>query len=120
MKYPQIVRFDATFEESLPHDSVILGAPKNRNRFTVLGWPKDMAHDDRDTTKTSRRTYLKNHQTASALTAVKNGDVYRAGGLYQGPITNLVLTQRTAKQLYGVEEPLYDGQRVADIVAGEF
>ena len=64
--------------------------------------------------------YLKNHQTASALTAVENGDVYRAGGLYQGPITNLVLTQRTAKQLYGVEDPLYDGQRVADIVAGEF
>ncbi|SFL03544.1 iron complex transport system substrate-binding protein [Halogranum rubrum] len=63
---------------------------------------------------------LKNHETASALTAVENGDVYRAGGLYQGPITNLVLTQRTAKQLYGVEESLYDGKRVADIVAGEF
>ncbi|EJN60564.1 ABC transporter substrate-binding protein [Halogranum rubrum] len=63
---------------------------------------------------------LENHETASALTAVENGDVYRAGGLYQGPITNLVLTQRTAKQLYDVEESLYDGKRVADIVAGEF
>ncbi|MFC7203311.1 ABC transporter substrate-binding protein [Haloferax namakaokahaiae] len=64
--------------------------------------------------------YLKNHDTASALTAVQNDDVYRAGGLYQGPITNLVLTQRTAEQLYDVDEPLYDKQRVADIVNGEF
>jgi iron complex transport system substrate-binding protein len=64
--------------------------------------------------------FLQSHETASALTAVENGDVYRGGSLYQGPITNLVLTQRTAKQLYGVDEPLYDAGRVADIVDGEF
>ncbi|KZN25827.1 Fe3+-hydroxamate ABC transporter substrate-binding protein [Haladaptatus sp. R4] len=64
--------------------------------------------------------FLENNNTASNLTAVKNGDVYRAGGLYQGPITNLVLTQRTAELLYGVDEKLYDHQRVADIVNGEF
>ncbi|GKZ12660.1 ABC transporter substrate-binding protein [Haladaptatus sp. T7] len=64
--------------------------------------------------------FLENDNTASKLTAVKNGDVYRAGGLYQGPITNLVLTQRTAKLLYGVEKPLYDSQRVVDIVNGDF
>ncbi|ELZ80842.1 hypothetical protein C455_05257 [Haloferax larsenii JCM 13917] len=64
--------------------------------------------------------FLQNHETASALTAVENGDIYRAGSLYQGPITNLVLTQRTAESLYGVDEQLYDAQRVADIVAGEF
>jgi iron complex transport system substrate-binding protein len=64
--------------------------------------------------------FLENNNTASKLTAVKNGDVYRAGGLYQGPITNLVLTQRTAKMLYGVEKPLYDSQRVVDIVNGDF
>jgi iron complex transport system substrate-binding protein len=63
--------------------------------------------------------FLKDHETASALTAVQNDDVYRAGGLYQGPITNLVLTQRTAEQLYDVEEPLYDKQRVAEIVDGD-
>ncbi|WP_267643609.1 ABC transporter substrate-binding protein [Haloarchaeobius amylolyticus] len=63
---------------------------------------------------------LEDHSTASALTAVQNGDVYRAGGLYQGPITNMVLTERTAGQLYGVEEQLFDRQRVADIVNGEF
>ena len=64
--------------------------------------------------------FMKDHQTASALTAVKNGDVYRGGPLYQGPITNFVVTQRAAKQVYGVEEQLYDPQRVADIVNGEF
>lgn len=63
---------------------------------------------------------LEEDPTASALTAVKNGDVYRAGGLYQGPITNMVLTERTAGKLYGVDEELFDRGRVADIVAGEF
>ncbi|WP_332900245.1 ABC transporter substrate-binding protein [Haladaptatus sp. CMSO5] len=61
---------------------------------------------------------LENHESASALTAVENGDVYRAGGLYQGPITNLVVTERTASQLYGIEDDLFDRQRVADIVNG--
>jgi len=63
---------------------------------------------------------LEEHATASALTAVDNGDVYRAGGLYQGPITNMVLTERTARHLYGVEEALFDRERVAEVVEGEF
>ncbi|WP_327053578.1 ABC transporter substrate-binding protein [Halomicrococcus gelatinilyticus] len=62
--------------------------------------------------------FLRSHSTASALTAVENGDVYRAGGLYQGPITNLVVTERAAKQLYDHEGTLFDRQRVADIVDG--
>ena len=62
---------------------------------------------------------LENHGTASALTAVRNGDVYRAGSLYQGPITNLVLTERTARQLYDVEGELFDRDRVASVVAGD-
>jgi iron complex transport system substrate-binding protein len=62
--------------------------------------------------------FLENHDTASALTAVENSDVYRAGGLYQGPITNLVLTERAAKQLYGHEGELFDRQRVSDIANG--
>ena len=62
--------------------------------------------------------FLRNHGTASALTAVENGDVYRAGGLYQGPITNLVLTERAAGQLYGFEGELFDRERVAEIVDG--
>ena len=64
-------------------------------------------------------SFLQSHDTASALTAVENGDVYRAGGLYQGPITNMVLTERTVQQLYGVEKQLFDRERVADIVAGD-
>ncbi|MFC7165110.1 ABC transporter substrate-binding protein [Halospeciosus flavus] len=67
--------------------------------------------------------FMKNHDVASDLTAVKNGDVYRAGGLYQGPITNLVLTERAVGQIYpdafdGVS--LYDPQRVSDIANGNF
>jgi len=64
-------------------------------------------------------SFLEDHDVAGELTAVENGDVYRAGGLYQGPITNMVLTERTAGQLYGVEEALFDRQRVADIVSGD-
>jgi len=64
--------------------------------------------------------FLQNHQTASALTAVENDDVYRAGGLYQGPITYMVLTERTANQLYGADTELFDREQVADIVNGEF
>lgn len=63
--------------------------------------------------------FLGSHATASALTAVKNGDVYRGGGLCQGPITNLVLTERTARQVYDFDGELFDRQRVADTVDGE-
>ncbi|UPV76778.1 ABC transporter substrate-binding protein (plasmid) [Halorussus limi] len=63
--------------------------------------------------------FMKNHSVASELTAVKNGDVYRAGPLYQGPITNLVVTDRMARTLYGAEEKLFDPKRVADIVNGD-
>jgi iron complex transport system substrate-binding protein len=65
-------------------------------------------------------SFMEEHNSASSLTAVQNGDVYRGGPLYQGPITNLVLTERAASQVYGVEAELFDRQRVADIVAGEF
>jgi hypothetical protein len=63
--------------------------------------------------------FLRNHGTASGLSAVTNGDVYRAGGLYRGPITNLVLTERTARQLYDFEGDQFDRQRVADVVRGD-
>ncbi|MFB6236582.1 MAG: ABC transporter substrate-binding protein [Halopenitus sp.] len=64
--------------------------------------------------------FMKNHEVASELTAVKNDNVYRAGGLYQGPITNLVLTERLAANLYDTDAKLYDRQRVADVVKGDF
>jgi len=64
-------------------------------------------------------SFLEDHTVASSMTAVKNGDVYRAGGLYQGPITNLVATERLAQSLYGADKELFDRQRVADIVNGD-
>ncbi|GAB3691482.1 ABC transporter substrate-binding protein [Salinarchaeum chitinilyticum] len=64
-------------------------------------------------------SFFENHDTARQLTAVENGDVYRAGGLYQGPITNMVLTERLGTALYGIEEDLFDHERVAEIVDGE-
>ncbi|ELZ90397.1 hypothetical protein C440_17001 [Haloferax mucosum ATCC BAA-1512] len=64
--------------------------------------------------------FMKNHDVASSLSAVENEQVYRAGSLYQGPITNLVLTERLASDLYDADTTLYDRQRVADIVAGDF
>jgi len=65
-------------------------------------------------------SFMEDHDVASDLTAVQNGDVYRGGPLYQGPITNLVVAERTAQDLYGVEDDLFDRQQVADIVNGEF
>jgi iron complex transport system substrate-binding protein len=65
-------------------------------------------------------SFMEDHNVASQLTAVENGDVYRGGSLYQGPITNLVLTERAAEQVYGFDGELFDRQRVADIVSGDF
>lgn len=62
--------------------------------------------------------FMNDHEVGSELTAVKNDMVFRGGPLYQGPITNLVVTQRAATQLYDVDEQLFDPQRVADIVNG--
>ncbi|WP_405002887.1 ABC transporter substrate-binding protein [Halogeometricum borinquense] len=68
-------------------------------------------------------SFLQGHDTASQLTAVQNGDVYPAGGMYQGPIINLSKTERAAKQLFSDEfdrnEALYDRQRIADIRNGD-
>ncbi|WP_122088100.1 ABC transporter substrate-binding protein [Halalkalicoccus subterraneus] len=64
-------------------------------------------------------SFMADNDVASSLTAVANGDVYRGGPLYQGPITNLVLTERAAGQVYGVEGELFDRERVAEIVTGQ-
>jgi iron complex transport system substrate-binding protein len=63
-------------------------------------------------------SFLEDHETASRVAAVENGEVYRAGSLYQGPITNLVLTERLAADLYGFDGELFDRERVAEIVNG--
>ncbi|WP_226022125.1 ABC transporter substrate-binding protein [Halomicrobium salinisoli] len=65
-------------------------------------------------------SFMEDHDVASDLTAVTEGNVYRGGPLYQGPITNLVVTERAASQVYGVDEELFDRQRVSDAVNGNF
>nr|WP_233738032.1 ABC transporter substrate-binding protein [Halocatena pleomorpha] len=66
-------------------------------------------------------SFLKEHSVASKLTAVKNDMVFRGGPLYQGPITNLVVTERAAKQVYPdafSDVTLFDPKAVAGIVNG--
>jgi len=77
-------------------------------------------HEDKTATEFADTVvaFMESHETASELTAVRNGDVYRGGPLYQGPISNLVLTERGARQLYGHDAALFERGRVADIVAG--
>jgi hypothetical protein len=72
------------------------------------------------------------------LTAVQNDRLYASGTSFQGPLTNLLQLEMTAKQLYPEqfgewpgyeegasypelpeEEQLFDHQRVTDIVAGD-
>ncbi|WP_121821898.1 ABC transporter substrate-binding protein [Halostella salina] len=68
-------------------------------------------------------SHMRNHDVASELRAVRNDDVVYGGMTYQGPIINLFQTERIAGSLYPDEfggEQLFDRQRVADIVTGEF
>ncbi|AFK19236.1 Fe3+-hydroxamate ABC transporter substrate-binding protein [Haloferax mediterranei ATCC 33500] len=71
--------------------------------------------------------FMQSHPVASELKAVKNERVYRGGYLFQGPIQNLFLTERGAQQLFPdvfgevtSDTQLFDRQRVADIVNGNF
>jgi iron complex transport system substrate-binding protein len=87
----------------------------------VRGHERKSAQEFRDVVL----AYMQDHPVGSELTAVQNGRVYRGGYIHQGPIQNLFLTERAAKQLYpdvfGAvtdDEELFDRQRVADIVTG--
>ncbi|GGL64963.1 ABC transporter substrate-binding protein [Halocalculus aciditolerans] len=75
-----------------------------------------------------------NHETLGALTAVQEGNFVRTGGKRMGPVIDLFSAEATAKQLYPDEfgewpgsvgdvpegQRLFDRQRMADIVNGEF
>jgi iron complex transport system substrate-binding protein len=65
--------------------------------------------------------FMKEHPVASTLSAVENDRVFRGGPVYQGPIQNLFLVERGAKDLYPdtFSGELFDRDRVADIVNGE-
>jgi ABC-type Fe3+-citrate transport system substrate-binding protein len=85
------------------------------------------------------RTKLAEHEVASEITAVQEGNVYAQGARRQGPILNLFQTEMTAKQLYpgqfgkwpgyvdgdpypeiSEEERLFDRERVTDVINGNF
>jgi ABC-type Fe3+-hydroxamate transport system substrate-binding protein len=85
------------------------------------------------------RETLEDHPIGSELTAVQNDRVYSSGTPFQGPLMHLFQLEMTAKQLYPdvfgewpadgsedsypeipVEERLFDRQRIADIINGEF
>lgn len=77
---------------------------------------------------------LDDEPVASKIAAVKNNRVYGGGSPHQGPLMNLFQIELAAKQIYPrlfgnppapresvpEEERLFDRQRVADIVNGEF
>jgi len=85
-----------------------------------------------------RRDAFNSDPAAAEITAVQNDRLYAQGARYQGPILNLFQLEMTAKQLYPeqfgqwptyeegpypeipADEQLFDRQRVADIINGDF
>lgn len=63
-------------------------------------------------------SFMQNHETASRITAVEEGAVYRGGPIYLGPIQHLFLTERFATQLYPerFEGELFDRDELATII----
>ncbi|ELZ24637.1 hypothetical protein C477_00465 [Haloterrigena salina JCM 13891] len=90
----------------------------------------------RHVTKTRER--LADDPTTASVSAVENGRIHTQGGRNQGPIMNLFQTEMAAKQLYPdvfgewptytegpypeipADEQLFDRDRVADIINGDF
>ncbi|WP_101296630.1 ABC transporter substrate-binding protein [Halegenticoccus soli] len=66
-------------------------------------------------------SFMKNHDVASELTAVKNDMVFRGGPIYQGPIQHLFTLERAATDLFPdtFSGELFDRNEVAKIVAGD-
>ena len=69
-------------------------------------------HEDktRDEFRETVLAFMQDHETAGRITAVGNGDVYRGGPIYLGPIQHLSLLERFATALYPdrVSAPLFD------------
>jgi len=61
---------------------------------------------------------MQDHETASRITAVENGNVFRGGPLYMGPLQHLFTTERFATALYPdvFEGELFDRGELASIV----
>ncbi|SIS13994.1 ABC transporter substrate-binding protein [Natronorubrum thiooxidans] len=87
---------------------------------------------DRETFEEQFVTPLEESAVGSELTAVTEGNIFRGGGRYQGPVISLFVSEILAKQLYPdlfgefptlidipQDEQLFDRQRVADIINGD-
>jgi iron complex transport system substrate-binding protein len=63
-------------------------------------------------------SFMQDHETAGRITAVENGDVYRGGPIYLGPIQHLYLLERFATVLYpdAVSDPLFDRSELAAVL----
>lgn len=61
---------------------------------------------------------LRDHPIGGELSAVQDDRVFRGGPIYQGPIYNLFVTERTALECYPdhFEGELFDRDRVSEIV----
>jgi iron complex transport system substrate-binding protein len=65
--------------------------------------------------------FMRDHDTASQLTAVQEGRVFRGGPIYEGPIQNLFLTERFATNYFPetYSGELFDRDELAGIITGE-
>jgi iron complex transport system substrate-binding protein len=65
--------------------------------------------------------FMESHDVASDLTAVQEGQVFRGGPIYSGPLHHLFLLERYATGFFPetFSGELFDRGRVSDIVTGE-
>lgn len=66
--------------------------------------------------------FMRDHPVARDVTAVENGRVHAGGINYQGPLISLFQTEQAARVAYPDEfgdEPLFDRERVGEIVTGD-
>ena len=70
--------------------------------------------------ETTVLSFMHDHETASELTAVQNGNVFRGGPIYAGPLHNLFLTERYATGYFpeAFSGELFDRDELASIITG--
>ena len=68
--------------------------------------------------ETTVLSFMHDHETASELTAVQNGNVFRGGPIYAGPLHNLFLTERYATGYFpeAFSGELFDRDELAGII----
>ena len=64
--------------------------------------------------------FMENHETAADLTAVREGNVFRGGPIYIGPLQHLFLVERYTTSYFSdtYSGELFDRSELSNIVAG--